>query len=464
MNALTSIETASRTEVLALRLASVDLHGRDKAHLFRSLLQHQAQQQASSLHAPPSCRQLVRVHTRSLRLLQDAWSPLRPLAPVQALERALYDAAASTSAFEKDLLGFPLHLFEQIEQLHLESAPQLLTCQSATQQATALGRLREAGLRRVRANLRDLVCMLSLWGRGDSFEELWQLAREGTTSPCSGDATQAPKDEQLPRMFRRPAERAFGQLTHLQLHGPRMRFTPSTALALAELPVLSHLALVLPRFLSQDVTSGAALYYRERLVHAHDALGRFSVLQVLVNTCIALRELRLIGHAEAGYTGNVVALPALVAAIQRRPYHRVQRSAWQRSNDEDEAEEQPLPDLRIHVVAARRRSTKGPHDRTHPTYFSRWMYARACADRHWALLDQQEDDDEEARRVDALWDIDVSVDTIVLAEQRSAGADLDPEVGRQSPAPQALETAVQTSSPASEAAFMLEGDGATDVD
>ena len=381
--ALACVERASHAQVLSSLLTRVTLFGNDQLLSFKRLL--------SGHHGSPivqaTARQLAQAHVKHFCLLQDS-TAISAAARDRARSSSLYDSVANTKAFERFVDAIDLSLLENLETLHIQGPPRVLETRRDAQHPK-----RELGLQRIRSKLKDLVCMLSLWGNGDAFEGLWEMGRHEA-------------NDIRPTGLR---VSAWSSLSHLQLHGPRMRFSASTALALSRLPALSHLAIVLPRFVPQD--ADAAVYLDGKPVNAFDAAGRYSVLQVLVNVLLSLHELQLIGHEEEGYAGNVSAMPSMAAALMRKPFNKAHQPRWALRQVDP-----VLPDVTVHVVTLRRNTVDQralAKERTHPTWFSRYMFARASRGRHWSLASAPEAAN---RQLDIDWGIAYSVDTFIVPE------------------------------------------------
>lgn len=175
-----------------------------------------------------------------------------------------------------------------------------------------------------RATLQQITCLQSAWA-GDVNDTLWL--------PC-------------------PAP--WQALTHVQLHGPRFRCTPRVARALAHLPTLTHLALVLPTVLDEQGGRDAR-----------------PVLQILCTEAQTLQCLLVLGHDEPHWMGATRHIrPAL-------PY--LTRPAT-------------LPSLRCGLITAMRLDDKEwqPGTRAHASVFSAWMMQRMRQGTHWSFLDARD--------------------------------------------------------------------------
>ncbi|KDN53121.1 hypothetical protein K437DRAFT_271906 [Tilletiaria anomala UBC 951] len=444
------VERSARTEVLSALLSELTLSGMSQMRSFTRFLTRYSARAASPNGFGPYERRggsgeslhLARTCVRTLRLLQNR-SPFCVSVRAQASKTSLYDNVGATRAFERSLLHedtLPLHLLfaaddargAALETLVLQGPPSVLCEVKGTAPAH---QTRQRVLVQLRANLKELVCMLSLWGNGDAFEGLWEMASVRPPAPF----------QSLPS--------AWSRLTHLQLHGPRMRFTTRTAHSLGDLPALTHLAIILPRFFPVDATadqpswtqqhfSGSTIEQAEIEAevkrsrrHGHlllrDAAGRSTVLQVLVNVCARLRELQLIGHEESEYAGHVGSLPGQAAALRLGslrgpgPMH----NSLDRSDGETIGNQERAQPLRVHVITLRRssylaaRQATQTHgcvvERTHPTWYSHYLYALSCVDRHWQLPHRADRRQNGIGReadacVDANWGVCSAVETFVV--------------------------------------------------
>ena len=178
----------------------------------------------------------------------------------------------------------------------------------------------------VRSRLEELVCLQSPWA-GDVADALW-----------------------LPASPPRPAA-PWTSLTHVQLHGPRLRFTTHTALALAQLPHLTHLALVVPS-----------------VVRLRNAALQGCPLQALVQHAPHLERLIVVAHRDEHWIGAEQRLrPTLTALVRtvREPEER---------------------QVRVSLVVAERVGGVTPWDpstRVHPGMFSDWVLSRGMRGNAW---------------------------------------------------------------------------------
>ncbi|WFC94007.1 hypothetical protein MBRA1_000634 [Malassezia brasiliensis] len=250
---------------------------------------------------------LVARHTRTLTVLQG---------PDDAAPEALFDGVARTRRFGLDtieVLRMVLRRCTALRALRLQCEPLALDLRDGA-----------GGLFAARAALEEVVCLQSPWA-GDAIDTIW---RPGTPY--------AP----------------WRALTHLQLHGPRSRISVRTVDALAELPQLTHLALVMPSFTGP-----------------HGARSATQVLSVLADRLPRLACLLVVGHDEEQWVG---ATRHLRPALEQLVVHDTARA------------------LDVTLVTARVPG-EGESRRTHPGQYSDWMLRRALQHAHWHFA---QDDDE----------------------------------------------------------------------
>lgn len=319
----------------ALRLASVNTLAYNAVVgnlLLRELILTGAEQVAAFAHS-------LRKHKRLARLV--ATSKVKRLVVMQRRSRheegqgqgptrdSLYDARLRDATFAKLVLsplrGVILPLVASgLEELHIESMPTcLLPAPSTTSGSASASRWR--------------------WVREVSF----------TLSPWGG--------ARIPDVFR-SSETAWERLTSVQLQGSEgFRFCISSALALASLPELRRVGMVMPS--SHNGRSG-------------EGEGLAEALRVLVMlTSGRLEELLVVGHDAEGWAGwSAPYGPALrcLRVVRRGP-----------------GEARRGRRLRIKHVTARLRAmneeggagVKPPHQ--HPSFFRSWIVARTAEQTQW---------------------------------------------------------------------------------
>lgn len=260
---------------------------------------------------------LVARHTRTVTVLQG---------PDDAAPEALFDGVARTRRFGLDtaeILRMVLRRCTALRALRIQCEPLALDLRDGA-----------GGLFAARAALEEVVCLQSSWA-GDAIDTVW---RPGTPH--------AP----------------WHALTHLQLHGPRSRISVHTVDALAELPRLTHLALIMPSFTGP-----------------HGARSASQVLAALADRLTHLVCLLVVGHDEEQWVG---ATRHLRPALERLAVHDAART------------------LDITLVTARVPG-EGEARRTHPGQYSDWMLRRALQHTHWDF----EQTDDEMRYVVETWHV-----------------------------------------------------------
>ena len=261
--------------------------------------------------------QRLTFRARSLLALKHGYGP------------ALFDASQAQSHFEKELLPFVRLILahcQSVQTLHLEGVPRGL----------------ERGLGQLSPQLRGLTCLMGHYG-GDLGRDFWLPAR-------------------------------WTSLVELQLHGPRFRFTPSTATTLAALPQLQRLALVVPMFVSSTSGLGDAAEDGVEL----DMTGSINPLQVLLDRCSTLESLVLVGHAERDYVGNTEKYRHLLRGLLKP---RLASTTGR--------------EVRVELVTALRKTSAEDDDmaalrrRVHPCEVSAWMMSRAQRGLQWFDAEQE---------------------------------------------------------------------------
>lgn len=279
---------------------------------------------------------------RSLHSLQHGYGP------------ALFDASQAQSHFEKDLLPFIriiLSHCESLQDLRIEGVPR--------------GLQRSLGALSTRLDAFD--CLMGHYG-GDLDRDFW-----------------------LPNRWT--------NLTALQLHGPRFRFTPHAAAALASLPQLTRLGLVVPMIVSSPSSppteSGTEMGYEL------DLAGRINPLQILIDRSSKLQLLLLVGHGEKDYVGY-------------GPKYRI----WLRELRQQRLATPYKPKVRVELAIAIPKYTnvesedmEAARKRVHPCGVSAWMMGRAQRGSQWFDADQDD------RNLDE--DLDYYIDTFELTDHSS---------------------------------------------
>ncbi|PWN29249.1 hypothetical protein BDZ90DRAFT_259294 [Jaminaea rosea] len=331
-SACSSSPSASTT---ALRLASINTLAYNAVVgnlLLRELILTGAEQVAAFAHS-------LRKHKRLARLV--AAGKVKRLVVMQRRSRheerqgqgltrdSLYDARLRDATFAKIVLlplrGVVLPLVASgLEELHIESIPTcLLPVPSTVSGPASASRWR---------GVREVTFTLSPWG--------------GT---------------RIPDVFR-SSKTAWERLTSVQLQGSEgFRFCVSSALALASLPELRRVGMVMP-----SSHNG----------HQGEGEGYAEALRVLVMlTSGKLEELLVVGHDAEGWAGW---------STPYRPALRCLRVA-RRGPGEASAGRR----LRIKHITARLRAIneedgagiKPPHQ--HPSFFRSWIVARTAEQTQW---------------------------------------------------------------------------------
>ncbi|WFC98164.1 hypothetical protein MYAM1_000888 [Malassezia yamatoensis] len=244
---------------------------------------------------------LVRRHTRCLFVLQVSDS-------IQS--EALFDGVVKTRRFgmeTKEVMRMILRRCTSLQSLYMQCEPLALDLRDGA-----------VGLDSTRASLNELVCLQSPWA-GDAIDEIW-----------SGAQTYG----------------AWKNLSYLQLHGPRSRISVRTADALAQLPSLTHLALIMPSFMG-----------------AYDSRNSEPVLAAIVAKLDHLQNFLIVGHDEENWVG---------ATRHLRPALERLRVTEQGRN------------ITITLVTAHfPRNDSDIFQRIHPGKYSEWMLQRAMTQTHW---------------------------------------------------------------------------------
>ncbi|EPQ30613.1 uncharacterized protein PFL1_02137 [Pseudozyma flocculosa PF-1] len=361
---------------------------------------------------------------------------------------ALYDAAEAQARFERATLRSLRHILStclQIEALSLECMPRALeqlsprpasslSVSSAASQAKRLQeeRSQQRQLDVLASRVRHLSCHLSVYA-GQFNDAFWAPTPSPSTSPSNG---------------------RWAALTHLQLYGPRFRFTEATARALASLPSLEQLALIMPLVVQQGnnatgLEGGAGVDDGDDAVSWSDAsfdlAGRRNVLQTLVSGARRLRLLLVVGHDNRQYVGWTDRYRPWLRALHRpRPSLRSRSST---SNEEvyggeaGTAASPSLSLLRIQLLTARERGSGAEEEAAtrmttsraaHPSLFGRWMMDRTERGRQWSFEpgwspvkegDAGHEGDGEGRDVDG--DIEFSVEAWDAQQTELVSPDVD---------------------------------------
>lgn len=255
---------------------------------------------------------------------------------------SLFSGAEELAQFEKATLE-PLKVIlfhcSNLQHLSLDMPARVLASSSRQQPSPGNGEQPS----QLGQSLTELVTLLSVYG-GDLNEALW--------SPGP------------------PPVSRWSNLTHLQLHGPRFRMTSLTALAISQLPSLTHLALIMPLLVQPQTSLTGSDELAYHINSARDALGRCNVLQILINALgNRLDTLLLLCHDIENYVGNVQRLASWIRTLQWRCNTTIE-------------ERKPTKDpTRLILVTAR------PYNpiqtNPHPSLYSKWMLQRAERGVHW---------------------------------------------------------------------------------
>ncbi|WFD42240.1 hypothetical protein MPSI1_000881 [Malassezia psittaci] len=182
------------------------------------------------------------------------------------------------------------------------------------------------GLDNTRASLNELVCLQSPWA-GDAIDEIWSGAQKNG---------------------------AWKSLSHLQLHGPRSRISVRTADALAQLPSLTHLALIMPSFMG-----------------AYDSRNSEPVLAAIVAKLHSLQSFLIVGHDEENWVGAT----------------RHLRPALERLRVTEHGRNVTIKLITAHLP----RNDSAVFQRIHPGEYSDWMLQRAMMQTHWDFHKAEDD-------------------------------------------------------------------------
>ncbi|KAJ1020249.1 hypothetical protein NDA18_005848 [Ustilago nuda] len=257
-----------------------------------------------------------RVHTLTLR--RPRLASLK-----EGYKGALFDASQAQSHFEKDLLPFIrilLRYCTSIKALHLEGVPHGLT----------------APLEAISWQLEEFSCLIGHYGR-DLKQDFWLADR-------------------------------WTSLTELQLHGPQLRLTATTACALGSLRQLKKLALIVPVIIA--CRSNLSSESMDTWLRRDSKLG-INPLQILIDRSTSLEYLLLVGHGEKDYVGNTAK-------------HRIWLSNLGIPLTNSQGK------LRVKLVTAIRRYERNSdgevgqaRTRVHPCEVSAWMMGRVQRGLHW---------------------------------------------------------------------------------
>lgn len=346
---LARIDRFSHSFVLSqFILPSLRLHGTQQVHAF--------------------ARDLAR-NTMNIRRLASKIKRLFILRPKSKEKRdhSVFGDVEETTRFEKATLA-PLRSVLKyctgLQYLALEMTARVLDLRWPDD-------MDKAGLVEVSHSLKELNTMLSLYG-GDLNERLWDITYGA------------------PAMNRS----RWANLTHLQLHGPRFRMTSLTALALCDLPQLSHLALIMPWIVHatmnvDGISADILSRHSTAIERTTDIAGRQSVLQLLVSGLgHRLEELVLVCHDLEGYVGNITNLGPWFRALQWYEYtNTTEDSAGHSLSDHEDISSK----LQLTLVTASVDDEPNRQDQTHPNLISKWMVERAQEQRHWTFHDGEKD-------------------------------------------------------------------------
>lgn len=348
-----------------LRLASIDRFSHSfilSKFILPSLRLHGAQQ----VHA--FARDLAR-NTMNIRRLASKIQRLFILRPLskEKKDHSVFADVEETTKFEKATLASLRSVLKYctgLQYLALEMTARVLDLRWPDD-------MDKAGLVEVSHSLKELNTMLSLYG-GDLNERLWDISYGAPTISRS----------------------RWANLTHLQLHGPRFRMTSLTALALCDLPQLTHLALIMPWIVHatmnvDGISTDILSRHSSAVERTTDIAGRQSVLQLLVSGLgHRLEELVLVCHDLEGYVGNITNLGPWFRALQW--YEHMDTTCHHAEN--------PSPDisngssnLQLTLVTASVDDKSDTQAHTHPNLISKWMIQRAQEERHWAFQDGEKD-------------------------------------------------------------------------
>ncbi|KAJ1021535.1 hypothetical protein NDA13_005573 [Ustilago tritici] len=263
-------------------------------------------------------RALARSRVDTLTLRAPSLASLK-----EGYKRALFDASQAQSHFEKDLIPFIRILLRHctsIKALHLEGVPHGLT----------------GPLHAISWQLKEFACLIGHYGR-DLKQDFWLPDR-------------------------------WTSLTELQLHGPQFRLTPTTACALASLPRLKKLALIVPVIIT--CPTNLPPESMDTWLGRDSKLG-INPLQILIDRSTSLEYLLLVGHGERDYVGNT-AKDRMWLSNLRFPLTNSERK------------------VRLELVTAIRRYERSSDDevgqartRVHPCEVSAWMMGCVRRGLHW---------------------------------------------------------------------------------
>lgn len=286
--------------------------------------------------------------------------------PQGQAQRSLYADVEETARFERTTL-LPLRTIlsccSGLEYLSLDMSARVLDLRWPDD-------MDKGGLMRLCNSLKELITMLSLYG-GDLNERLWDVS-------YGAAGLGAPR---------------WANLTSLQLHGPRFRMTALTALALCDLPRLTHLALIMPWIVNATmngdaVSSDVLARHAGTIDRATDALGRQSVLQLLLSGVgHRLTRLLLICHDMEGYLGSAQKLGPWFRALHwHHTASPTSSSINLRTNSDGHRTILPSS-TQLQLVTAKLHINDVSKVDPHPSLLSKWMMQRSQSQRHWTFND-----------------------------------------------------------------------------
>ncbi|SNX87758.1 uncharacterized protein MEPE_06469 [Melanopsichium pennsylvanicum] len=248
------------------------------------------------------------IRARGLRCLQHGYGP------------ALFDASQAQTHFEKNLLPFIriiLSHCKSVQKLDIEGVPKGL----------------QKTLENASKRLDGFSCLMGHYG-SELERNFWKSSR-------------------------------WTKLNQLQLHGPRFRFTTTTASVLSHLPHLKKLALVVPMIVCTSIDDTAHDIGIEM-----DLTRRNNPLQILVDRMPNLQHLLLVGHEEKDYVGYTEKYRNHLRSL-RQP-----RLSTNRVNVELVTVIRKYTHTHVETDAI---SSK----RVHPSKVSAWMMTRSQHDLQW---------------------------------------------------------------------------------
>lgn len=368
---LALIERAAQTFMLRLLLASPVLVAAGQVTALLNSIHREAKLRSSDrVLTFTAAKYTTRLCIRNADAAKPSW-----LFDSSRISIAL---ARSTQESLRSLLAVLL----QLKSLVLACPPKALQGEPGSTQERMLGMVRD--------RLEELVCAGSTYG-----------------------------SDVMPTLFM-PGNSGWSNLTHLQLHGPRLNLSEDLAKSIAALPKLQHLALSMPRL-------------------PFDEQGAAAILSPLVCSPSSIKTLLVVTHNMSRYIGGARVKPALAALRTDREGDAAPRIKL--------AIAQVSPPS-VELTAAEVLSAQpGEANVAHPTMLFNWLIARAEAGTHWcfptgAALLKGEDDlpappgcqldaaerAQEAARVDERWNVVCEVEEWVVPHRLAEAAALDEEL------------------------------------